>query len=89
MYIRKIRGCILIVNSVCLHRSSFRLFVIYSIKSKSLNIYHIYKMDKNSRGSRGGQSTEPLCVYMSQALSLLMKRVSWQKGLTRTTLLPL
>lgn len=53
MYIRKICRCILIVNSVCLHRSSLRLlfvFVIYSIKSKSLNIYHIYKIDNNSRG---------------------------------------
>lgn len=57
MYIRKICGCILIVNRVCLHHSSFRLlfvFVIYSIKSKSLNIYHIYKIDNNSMGSRRG-----------------------------------
>lgn len=58
MYIRKICRCILIVNSVCLHHSSFWLlfvFVIYSIKSKSLNIYHIYKIDNNSRGSRRGE----------------------------------
>lgn len=35
--------------------SSFRLFfVIYSIKS--LNIYHIYKIDNNSRGRRRGES---------------------------------
>lgn len=68
------------------------MFVIYSIKSKSLNIYHIYKIDKNSRGRGGRGSAEllaPLCLYMAEALSLLMKRVSWQKGLTRTTLLPL
>lgn len=59
MYIRKICGCILIVNNVCLHHSSFWLLfvsVIYSIKSKSLNIYHIYKIDNNSRGSRRGGS---------------------------------
>lgn len=57
MYIRKICRCILIVNSVCLHHSPFRLlfvFIIYSIKSKSLNIYHIYKIDNDSRGGAGG-----------------------------------
>lgn len=59
MYIRKICRCILIVNSVCLYHSPFRLlfvFIIYSIKSKSLNIYHIYKIDNNSRGSRREES---------------------------------
>lgn len=32
------------------------MFVVYSIKSKSLDIYHIYKIDDDSRGSRGGES---------------------------------
>lgn len=68
MYIRKICGCILIVNNVCLHHSSFCLlfvFAIYSIKSKSLSIYHIYKIDDNSRGSRRGGSNS---VFLFLAL---------------------
>lgn len=54
MYIRKICRCILIVNSVCLRHSSFGFCVCHIQYIKSLNIYHIYKID--SRGSRRGAS---------------------------------
>ncbi len=41
------------------------VFVIYSIKSKSLNIYHSYKIDNNSRGSRrGGSHRVSLCLSL-------------------------
>lgn len=41
------------------------MFVIYSIKSKSLNIYHIYKIDNNSRGSRRGESNSFSLFFLS------------------------
>lgn len=82
MYIRKICRCILIVNSVCLSHSSFCLlfvFVIYSIKSKSLDIYHIYKIDNNSRGSKKRRMQLFSTVRVQQRLSFFVVVSRWQK----------
>lgn len=86
MYIRKIRRCIL-VNNVCFYAAlGFQVvFVIHSIKSASLNIYHTFIKPQQEEE----EEEEEVLSHMTEALSLLMKRVSWQNGLTRTTLLPL